>query len=100
MARVGSTIEVSLVMLADARIGTRDGDVSTTTTCMFVKFILNGEDDDILPFRVIDLLDLFAGGVGGVGGVGSMVVVEVVVTLIFVGADKEYMASKLGVYVV
>ena len=97
MARVGSTIEVSLVMLADARIGTRDVDVSTTTTCMFVKFILNGEDDDILPFRVIDLLDLFA---GGVGGVGSMVVVEVVVTLIFVGADKEYMASKLGVYVV
>ena len=84
-------------MLADARIGTRDGDVSTTTTCMFVKFILNGEDDDILPFRVIDLLDLFA---GGVGGVGSMVVVEVVVVLIFVGADKEYMASKLGVYVV
>ena len=74
-------------MLADARIGTRDGDVSTTTTCMFVKFILNGEDDDILPFRVIDLLDLFA---GGVGGVGSMVVVEVVVVLIFVGADKEY----------
>ena len=97
MARVGSTIEVSLVMLADARIGTRDVDVSTTTTCMFVKFILNGEDDDILPFRVIDLLDLFA---GGVGGVGSMVVVEVVVVLIFVGADKEYMASKLGVYVV
>ena len=97
MARVGSTIEVSLVMRADACIGTRDGDVSTTTTCMFVKFILNEEDDDILPFRVIDLLDLFA---GGVGGVGSMVVVEVVVTLIFVGADKEYMASKLGVYVV
>ena len=97
MARVGSTIEVSLVMLADASIGTGDGEVSTTTTCMFVKFILNGEDDDILPFRVIDLLDLFA---GGVGGVGSMVVVEVVVVLIFVGADKEYMASKLGVYVV
>jgi hypothetical protein len=97
LARVGSTIEISLIMLADIRIGTKDGEVSTTTTCMFVKFILNGEDDDILPFRVIDLLDLFA---GGVGGVGSMVVVEVVVTLIFVGADKEYMASKLGVYVV
>ena len=31
------------------------------------------------------------------GGVGSMVVVEVVVVLLFVLADKEYMLFKLGV---
>ena len=97
MARVGNAIDVSLVRLVDTETGVEDGVVRTTTIRMLVKFILNGEEEDILPFRVIDLLDLFA---GGVGGVGRMVVVEWVVVLIFVGSDKEYMASKLCVWVV
>ena len=73
MARVGNAIDVSLVRLVDTETGVEDGVVRTTTIRMLVKFILNGEEEDILPFRVIDLLDLFA---GGVGGVGRMVVVE------------------------
>ena len=80
-------------MLASVGTRAKDGVVSTTDTCMSVKFILSGEDDDTLPLTVTDL---FTGNIVIVGGM--VVVVEVVieeVVLTFAGADTEYMLSIL-----
>ena len=73
--------------------------MSSAITRMLVKFIEAGRVDDMVPFTSIDLFpySVVVVGVVVVVVVVGVVVVVLIVVVTFVGVDRVYILSKLGV---